>query len=141
MSIEKQLKNLILSRYKSIRDFTIAVDIPYTTLDSIFRRGIGNSNVSTVIKICKALRISADELAEGRITPVSDRRPGAKEKPREIREHLDRFKMELATMENLTINGVPVGEDTRNAIVQGIDVSYEMVLRYNKNHNKNDNKN
>lgn len=141
MSTEIQLKNLILSRYRSIREFTIAVDIPYTTIDSIFRRGIGNSSVSTIIKICKALGISADELAEGRITPVSQNRLYRRESSREIQDQLNRFKMELASMENLTLEGEPVDGDTLEAISQGIDVSYETIRRYNKNRNKTHNKN
>lgn len=141
MTTETQLKNLILSRYRSIREFTIAVDIPYTTIDSIFRRGIGNSSVSTIIKICKALGISADELAEGRLTPVSERRLSRRETSREIQDQLNRFKMELASMENLTLEGEPVDGDTLEAISQGIDVSYETVRRYNKNRNKIHNKN
>lgn len=67
MIIEQKLKELILERYQSVREFTIQHDIPYTTLDSIFRRGVGNSSVNNVIKICKALGISADALAEGKI--------------------------------------------------------------------------
>lgn len=141
MTIEDQLKNLILSRYRSIREFVISIDMPYTTIDSIFRRGIGNSSVSNVIKICKALGISADELAEGRIVPVNIRSAVRRGEPREIQEFLNRFKMELATMENLTLEGEPVDENTREAIAQGIDVSYETVRRYNKNHNKTHNKN
>lgn len=141
MTIELQLKNLILSRYRSIREFTIAVDIPYTTIDSIFRRGIGNSSVSTIIKVCKALGISADELAEGRITPISGRRVSRGESSREIQDQLNRFKMELASMDNLTLEGEPVDGDTLEAIAQGIDVSYETVKRYNKNRNKIHNKN
>ena len=67
MTIEEELKAYILSRYNSVREFTIQADIPYTTLDSIFKRGIGNSSVNNVIKICKALKISADALADGNI--------------------------------------------------------------------------
>lgn len=141
MTIEDQLKNLILTRYRSIREFTIAVDMPYTTIDSIFRRGIGNSSVSNVIKICKALGISADDLAEGKIVPVIQKAPARRKDSREIRDHLERFKMELAYMDGLTLDGEPVDSDTVLAIAQGIDVSYETVKRYNKNHNKNHNKN
>lgn len=141
MSAEQQLKNLILSRYRSIREFTIAVDIPYTTIDSIFRRGIDNSSVTTVIRVCKALGISADELAEGRITPTRNYRADRRDNSREIREQLNRFKMELASMGDLTLEGEPVDEGTLEAIAQGIDVSYETVVRYNKNHNKTHNKN
>ena len=67
MTIEDKLRNHILSRYKSLREFTQTADIPYTTLDSILKRGIGNSSINNVIKICKALHISADELADGNI--------------------------------------------------------------------------
>lgn len=67
MTREEKLKLLILSRYKSIREFTIAIDIPYTTIDSIFRRGIDNSSVSNIKKICDALNISVDALADGEI--------------------------------------------------------------------------
>lgn len=73
MTIEEKLKDYILSRYNSVREFTIRAEIPYTTLDSIFKRGIGNSSVNNVIKICRALNISADELADGNITPYTKR--------------------------------------------------------------------
>ena len=141
MTIEDQLKNLILTRYRSIREFTIAVDMPYTTIDSIFRRGIGNSSVANVIKICKALGISTDELADGKIVPIIQTTPARFGESHEIREHLDRFKMELAYIDGLTLDGEPVDSDTVLAIAQGIDVSYETVKLYNKKHNKNHNKN
>ena len=72
MSIEEKLKDLILSRYKSIREFTLEIDLPYTTLDSLFRRGINNSSVSNVLKVCKALHISGDALAQGKIVPIQE---------------------------------------------------------------------
>lgn len=67
MSIEEQLRELILSKYASIRAFSIAIDMPYSTLDSIFKRGVENASVSNIIRICNALTISADALAEGTI--------------------------------------------------------------------------
>ena len=72
MSAEDKLKELILSRYKSIREFTIEIDFPYTTLDSLFKRGIKNSSISNVLKICDALHISADALAKGEVVSVYD---------------------------------------------------------------------
>lgn len=66
--MEEELKKLIIEKYGSIRKFAIKIDIPYTTIDSILKRGIDNSNVSNVIKICKALNISLDQsLNENRI--------------------------------------------------------------------------
>lgn len=73
ISVENDLKNLILSRYKSIREFCFAIDIPYSTIDSILKRGIENAGSGKIIKICKHLKISADELIAGKIVHfVSD---------------------------------------------------------------------
>ena len=69
MLVEEKLKSYILERYKSIREFTISIDMSYSTLDSIFKRGIGNSSLTNVIKVCRGLGISVDDLADGKITP------------------------------------------------------------------------
>ena len=71
MTTEDKLKNFILSRFNSIREFTQVADISYSTFDSMLKRGIATSNVSNVIKICKELGISADALAEGKIIPIN----------------------------------------------------------------------
>lgn len=68
--IETQLKELIKQRYESPRQFAIQIGMPYTTLDSILKRGILKSNVLNVITICEALNISADSLAKGRIEEI-----------------------------------------------------------------------
>ncbi|MPM35361.1 hypothetical protein SDC9_81952 [bioreactor metagenome] len=65
MPVEQALKALILQRYKSIRAFSEETGIPYSTIDSIFKRGIANSSVSNIIKICRALGIDADALGDG----------------------------------------------------------------------------
>ena len=49
MPIEEQLKQLILSNYKSVRAFTMETAIPYSTVDNIFKRGIGGTAVTTVV--------------------------------------------------------------------------------------------
>lgn len=68
--IEEELKKMILEKYGSLRSFAIKIDMPHTTIDSILKRGIENSNVSNVIRICKALDISSDILIdEKRIMP------------------------------------------------------------------------
>ena len=62
--LEEKLKKLIIEKYGSIRQFALKIDIPYTTIDSILKRGIDNSNVSNVLKMFKALNISADKSIE-----------------------------------------------------------------------------
>lgn len=67
MPIEQQLKEYILSRYKSIREFCIQGDFPYSTVDNIFKRGLMGSSVSMVMRVCKELDLDVDELANGKI--------------------------------------------------------------------------
>ena len=59
-----KIKDLIIEKYGSVRQFALKIDIPYTTIDSILKRGIDNSNVSNVIKMCKALDLSIDKTIE-----------------------------------------------------------------------------
>lgn len=62
--LEEKLKELILEKYGSIRQFAIKIDIPYTIVDTILKKGINNSNIGNVIKICKSLNISVDKLVD-----------------------------------------------------------------------------
>ena len=64
--LEENLRELIINKYGSIRQFAFNIKIPYTTVDSILKRGIDNSNVGNVIKICKALNISLDNLIDSK---------------------------------------------------------------------------
>ena len=52
------LKKVILSRYKSIRQFSTAMNIPYSTLITALERGVDGMAYSTVIRICEALSLN-----------------------------------------------------------------------------------
>jgi predicted transcriptional regulator len=67
LPIEEQLKDFILSKYRSILEFTKLACLPYSTVDNIFKRGMQNSNVFTLITICRTLGISIDDLVQGEI--------------------------------------------------------------------------
>lgn len=56
------IKELIDKNYKSRRSFAEKVGIPPSTLASMLERGIGNASVDNVIKVCKGLGITTDEL-------------------------------------------------------------------------------
>lgn len=62
MDSTKFLVSLIKEQYKSIRQFAIAIDIPYTTIKSGINSGVGGMAVDTVIKMCDALGIKVEEL-------------------------------------------------------------------------------
>lgn len=70
MNIEEQLKQEILSRYKSIREFSSMTAIPYSTVDSVLRRGIKNSGVGTVIKIFSFLDIDVESITSGKLKRI-----------------------------------------------------------------------
>lgn len=129
MTAEDKLKELILKRYHSVREFTIAHDIPYTTIHSIFKRGIGNSSVTNIIKICKALGISADALADGEISPVKDRPSAPSNDNVEITDILDDTKDALIHSAKITLDGNPIGKAGIESIIDAIDVGVEIAKR------------
>ncbi|HJI35497.1 MAG TPA: hypothetical protein OIL95_13720 [Coprobacillaceae bacterium] len=67
MSVEQELKQLMIAKSSSVRQFAIDVELPYTTIMSMLNKGIGNAGVNKIIKICDYLKIDVDALAEGRI--------------------------------------------------------------------------
>lgn len=153
MTIEEKLKDLILSKYRSIREFTQVIQMPYSTFDAILKRGIDNSSVTNVIKICKELSISADALADGQIIPVVPRKRPV-DGSSDLEEILQEVRSKLITYDNLTIRGVPLEPLDRITIINAIDIAVEIGFRmsgseeriklykeickesYNKNHNK-----
>lgn len=69
MTVENELKNLIIERYGTIKKFSEVVGLKYTTVCSILERGVMRSTVDNIIIICRELKISTDELASGKIVP------------------------------------------------------------------------
>lgn len=67
MTREELLKNYILTQYKSVREFCVANNFPYSTVDSAFKRGILKSSVSLVVQICDRLDIELESLIDNKI--------------------------------------------------------------------------
>lgn len=132
MTTEEKLKELILKRYHSIREFTIYIDMPYTTMDSIFRRGVGNSSVSNIIKICKALSISADALADGEIVSISKRPSLPCDDLIEINDILADTKERLIYSGELTLDGVRMDKRGIESIIDALDVGVEIAKKKQK---------
>lgn len=57
------LRNLIEKTGMSFRQFSIKAGVPYTTLLSILDRGVGKASVDNVLKICRTLGITTEQLA------------------------------------------------------------------------------
>ena len=80
--LESELKNMIIEKYGSLKKFSDSIGMPWTTLDSILKRGISNSNISNVLKITRPLGISAEKLVDGEICLLD-------ESPQTIAAHFD----------------------------------------------------
>lgn len=126
MSIEETLKSYILSRYKSIREFVRCTDLPYTTVDGILKRGIANSSIGNVLKICKALEISADELANNKIVPINSVKNPHVFFP-SIPEMIDYMRNNPDEFSDLAIDGQFLSQTEFDTLLNGIALSVEFV--------------
>ena len=128
MTIEDKLKNHILKRYKSIRQFSQAIDMPYSTIDGILKRGILNSGVNNVISVCNALDISADELISGRIVAAKSR-IHFNTVLTDLDDAVKYFRMNLDECKNITIGGVPLSEEDAVRILDSVELTIELIRR------------
>lgn len=69
--LESNLKALIIQEYGSLKKFTEIINMPWTTLDSILKRGVANSNITNVLKITRELGLDAERLVDGEICKSS----------------------------------------------------------------------
>ena len=130
MTIEEKLKEYILSKYKSIREFvnTSGIDMPYTTIDGMLKRGINNASVTNVIKLCNVLHISTDELAKGKIVPtgsVIQKRTHIKE----IEKIVKFSKMNLQEYNDLTIDGETVTENEMMMLLDIFEMGIDLIKK------------
>lgn len=59
---ELRLRFMILDKFPSLREFSRQADIPYSTLMTVFRRGISGAGFDLMLKICNALGVDPREL-------------------------------------------------------------------------------
>ncbi|MCQ2446726.1 MAG: helix-turn-helix transcriptional regulator [Clostridia bacterium] len=64
MNREQKLRNLILDRYVSLRQFATEAEIPYSTLMTLLARDLGGASFDTVTRICKKLEVDPREFTE-----------------------------------------------------------------------------
>lgn len=124
MTVEEKLKNLILKRYSSVREFTQIIGMPYATMDSILRRGIGNANVTNIIRICKELGISVDALSEGCIVPIP-------KESTDVEGIVNEMKVKLREANALTLGGKPIDNLEVNSIIDQIDLVVALAEKKN----------
>lgn len=143
MTTEEKLKEFILTKYRSIREFTQAIDMPYSTMTTILKKGVNNSNVQNIIKICQALDISADALAEGKI--LSNVKEGDVTKIEDIIRNTEQL---LLNTECLTFEGKPATKEDVYLIISTLETALDirkrqqerMAAYYNQILKRNDDK-
>ncbi|MFR4248816.1 MAG: helix-turn-helix domain-containing protein [Leuconostoc lactis] len=62
MNREMYLKELIESKYGTVRNFSEQIGVPYTTIRSIIERGVLNAKMQNIINICVGLGITPEQL-------------------------------------------------------------------------------
>lgn len=120
-TIEEKLKAYILINYKSIRDFVnnSGVELSYTTIDGMLKRGLGRSSIHNVIKVCNALHISTDALAEGRIEEVKESDLDAQD--------LKKIAKTYGDVSNLQLDGKPLSKHERRIVQMSLNMAIEMI--------------
>lgn len=66
-NVETKLKELILNRYGSLAKFCEKIGMPWTTLDSILKRGVEKANILNILKITRELGLDVEAFASGEI--------------------------------------------------------------------------
>lgn len=127
MTIENQLRELILLKYGSLREFTFNIGLPYSTLSTILKNGIMTANISNVVKICNALSIKIDELVEGRLV---ENIPG--EKLLDVEKIFNQTKINIQ-YPNVKINGQKLDKNTQKMLIFSIDLTYQLALKMYQN--------
>lgn len=126
MTIEERLKDYILMKNRSVREFAMKIGMPVSTINMIFKRGIENSSVTTVIRICRGLGISTDELAEGRITPVG--LPSLD--PVKLEDIFGTAKQAIINADAITLDGEVLSASDIDAVIRSLDVIMEVQKNY-----------
>lgn len=122
MNVEERLKDLIIKRYGTMKDFTDHIGIPNSTFANILRRGIQNANVVNIIKICQALDISTDDLAQGKIVPLKR----TETLPTKIEDIIENTKQQLLNADNLTINNHAASAAEILSLVNSLELAVQI---------------
>lgn len=62
MTKEAYIRELILQRCATVKDFAASIEMPYTTLLGMLKNGLGGAAVDNVIRVCRALDLTVEEL-------------------------------------------------------------------------------
>ena len=70
---EQKLQDFILQHYKSLREFCMKIDRPYSTISNMLKRGILNCSVGLFVYVVDRLGLDIEELLLGNIVLKTDK--------------------------------------------------------------------
>ena len=127
MTLEERLKKIILARYRTVKDFAAEIDLAYSTVDTILRRGVKKASVTNIITICHALNISVDELAQGNIVSVES--TTNQKKIVEGSALLDLVRADQSQYGELTIDGELLSDEELYILETALSVAIGIIER------------
>lgn len=120
---EQKLQDYILSQYKSVREFCMQIDRPYSTISNMLKRGLLNSSVDLVLYVVDCLGLDVDELFSGRIIQKSETSLNPEITKHEIniiKAYRAKPEMQAAVDKLLGVeSGDTIIEDMNNTVEQG----------------------
>lgn len=127
---ENHIKEIIINKYGSLKKFCEIIDMPWTTLDSILKRGFSNSNITNVMKISHELKVDTESLASGKIIACIERTESKKDNSSKIMQYyelLNDIGKHVATERVKELTEVPryVNEETYVNAAHPIDDASE----------------
>lgn len=128
MTIENKLKSIILEKYGSMREFSKQIGMSQSTFATIMNRGIHKASITNVIKICQALEISADELANDRIVPInSDVTNTARNT--ELNDLIEQSHENINSFRFLTVDGKPLSNDEIKLLFDCLNLTIGLIKK------------
>lgn len=126
MNTEQKLKEYILMRFESIREFTQYIEMPYSTFATILSRGLDNASIANVLKICQGLGISADALADGQIVPISQMDHGS---GTDLLVEFEAFSARIRATKGLAVKGRPLDQKQIDEVLDVLEIGLEIGVR------------
>ena len=121
---EDYLKTLIQTQYPSIRSFSEHINMPYSTLTSILKN-VGGASVDNVIKICKGLGISTDQLEK-----LEEQNQLSQKDEKEINEKIESILSDMDSTTGLAAYGCTIdSEDDIELIKNSLEQALKLAKR------------
>lgn len=128
MTIEERLKELVVERYGNVSKFTSTIDMSNSTFVSMLNRGLNNASVTNVIKVCKELGISVDEISRGKIVPMG-KKLQEKKHITELNDIVSYTKKNIHIYDSLTLDGEELTENEMYSVIDALELCVEFIRR------------